>query len=42
MAIDALTLDASVVISEFAVGELLYFRAHGRNAQAWWTHGEPW
>ena len=25
-----------------AVGEMLYFRAHGRNAQAWWTHEEPW
>jgi uncharacterized protein YecE (DUF72 family) len=25
-----------------AVGEMLYFRAHGRNAQAWWKHKESW
>jgi uncharacterized protein YecE (DUF72 family) len=25
-----------------AVGDILYFRAHGRNAQAWWKHEEPW
>jgi len=24
------------------VGDTLYFRAHGRNAQAWWKHEEPW
>jgi uncharacterized protein YecE (DUF72 family) len=23
-------------------GEIFYFRAHGRNAQAWWSHKESW
>ncbi|HWP59652.1 MAG TPA: DUF72 domain-containing protein [Candidatus Acidoferrales bacterium] len=25
-----------------AIGDILYFRAHGRNAQAWWRHDESW
>ena len=25
-----------------AVGDMLYFRAHGRNAQSWWQHQEGW
>ena len=24
------------------VGKMLYFRAHGRNAQKWWNHKESW
>jgi uncharacterized protein YecE (DUF72 family) len=24
------------------VGDIFYFRAHGRNAKAWWRHGESW
>jgi uncharacterized protein YecE (DUF72 family) len=24
------------------VGEIFYFRAHGRNAKAWWNHKESW
>ena len=24
------------------VGEIFYFRAHGRNAKAWWRHAESW
>lgn len=23
-------------------GEIFYFRAHGRNAKAWWKHAESW
>src|ERR1044071_2897702 len=23
-------------------GDIFYFRAHGRNAKAWWKHGESW
>lgn len=34
---------ASSVRQEFEpVGELLYFRAHGRNAQNWWHPSESW
>ena len=25
-----------------AIGEIFYFRAHGRNAKAWWNPEEPW
>jgi uncharacterized protein YecE (DUF72 family) len=25
-----------------AVGDIFYFRAHGRNAKAWWKHNESW
>ena len=25
-----------------AIGEIFYFRAHGRNAKAWWNPKEPW
>jgi uncharacterized protein YecE (DUF72 family) len=24
------------------VGDIFYFRAHGRNAKSWWRHGESW
>ena len=24
------------------VGDIFYFRAHGRNAKAWWKHAESW
>ena len=24
------------------IGDIFYFRAHGRNAKAWWTHNESW
>jgi uncharacterized protein YecE (DUF72 family) len=24
------------------MGEIFYFRAHGRNARAWWSHKESW
>ncbi len=25
-----------------AIADIFYFRAHGRNARAWWSHKEPW
>jgi len=25
-----------------AIGDIFYFRAHGRNAKAWWNPKEPW
>jgi uncharacterized protein YecE (DUF72 family) len=24
------------------IGDIFYFRAHGRNAKAWWKHAESW
>ncbi|MFQ5542549.1 MAG: DUF72 domain-containing protein [Candidatus Binatia bacterium] len=34
---------ASSVRQEFEpVGEVLYFRAHGRNKENWWNPAEPW
>ena len=34
---------ASSVRQEFEpVGNIFYFRAHGRNVAKWWQHGEPW
>ena len=34
---------ATSIRQEFqATGEVFYFRAHGRNAKAWWSHKESW
>jgi uncharacterized protein YecE (DUF72 family) len=29
-------------IRQQAVGDIFYFRAHGRNAKAWWNTKESW
>jgi uncharacterized protein YecE (DUF72 family) len=34
---------ATSIRQEFApIGEIFYFRAHGRNAKKWWSHKESW
>ncbi|HEV8340768.1 MAG TPA: DUF72 domain-containing protein [Candidatus Binatia bacterium] len=34
---------ATSIRQEFKpIGEIFYFRAHGRNAAKWWSHKEPW
>ena len=34
---------ATSIRQEFKpIGDIFYFRAHGRNAKAWWKHAESW
>ncbi|MGH7767606.1 MAG: DUF72 domain-containing protein [Candidatus Binatia bacterium] len=40
--IDEPKFESSIRQEPKAVGETLYFRAHGQNAAKWWTHGESW
>jgi len=40
--IDEPKFESSIRQEWKAVGEMLYFRAHGRNAAKWWTYGESW
>jgi uncharacterized protein YecE (DUF72 family) len=40
--IDEPKFESSIRQEPKVVGETLYFRAHGRNAAKWWTHGESW
>jgi uncharacterized protein YecE (DUF72 family) len=40
--IDEPKFESSIRQERKVVGETLYFRAHGRNAEKWWTHGESW
>jgi uncharacterized protein YecE (DUF72 family) len=40
--IDEPKFESSIRQEPKAVGETLYFRAHGRNAAKWWTHSESW
>ena len=39
--LDDLCIEKSPILKE-DVGEILYFRAHGRNAANWWNPPETW
>ena len=40
--IDEPKFAASIRQPAETIGEIFYFRAHGRNAKAWWNPKEPW
>jgi uncharacterized protein YecE (DUF72 family) len=40
--IDEPQFESSIRQERNVAGDTLYFRAHGRNAAKWWTHGESW
>jgi uncharacterized protein YecE (DUF72 family) len=40
--IDEPKFAASIRQAAETIGEIFYFRAHGRNAKAWWNPKEPW
>jgi uncharacterized protein YecE (DUF72 family) len=40
--IDELKFSTSIRQDFKPIGDIFYFRAHGRNAKAWWSHKESW
>ena len=42
MLIDEPKFDTSIRQESQPIGDIFYFRAHGRNAKAWWNPKESW
>lgn len=42
MLIDEPKFKTSIRQQPHAIGDIFYFRAHGRNAKAWWNPKETW